>query len=144
MAMNYNESSPSSKHFSSLDRLPRIPARKEGWVAQPNQRGTIDIIWNCLTTLAICCWVMIHLNVPAKTDNLWSLTLRKARWLMLALLAPELVMLFACGQWASARRSVVDMHRSCYEDWTMTHAFYADSGGFMLQTADCLSFPITA
>ena len=116
----------------------------QGWVDSPNQRGTIDIIWSCVTTLAICCWVMLHLNVPAKTDNLWALFLRRARWLMLALLSPELVMLFACGQWASAQRSVADMHSLGKQDWTMIHAFYADMGGFLLHPPDCASFPITA
>lgn len=116
----------------------------KGWVDSPNQRGTIDIIWSCITTLAICCWVMLHLNVPAKNDNLWTLFLRRARWLMLALLSPELVMLFACGQWASAQRSVADMHSLGYQNWTMIHAFYADMGGFLLHPPDCRSFPITA
>ena len=116
----------------------------QGWVESPSQRGTVDIIWSCVTTLAICCWVMVHLNVPAKDDGFWTLFIRRARWLMFALLSPELVMLFACGQWASAQRSVADMHSSGYESWTMVHAFYADMGGFVLHTPDCTSFPITA
>lgn len=87
---------------------------------------------------------MLHLNVPAKRDNLWNLFLRRARWLMFALLSPELVMLFACGQWASAQRSVIDMHSLGYQNWTMVHAFYADMGGFLLHPTDCPSFPITA
>lgn len=87
---------------------------------------------------------MLHLNLPARTDSQWTLFVRKARWLVLALLAPELVMLFACGQWASAERSVRDMHESGQLDWTMIHAFYADSGGFVLQAPDCVAFPITA
>ena len=124
--------------FENRDRVMR------GWVDSPNQRGTIDIIWSCITTLAICCWVMLHLNVPAKTDTHWTLFLRRTRWLMFALLSPELVMLFACGQWASAQRSVADMHSLGYPDWTMVHAFYADMGGFLLHPPDCTSFPITA
>ena len=87
---------------------------------------------------------MIHLNVPARTDTQWILFVRKARWLILALLAPELVMLFASGQWASAQRSVADMSASGYNAWTLVHAFYADSGGFMLETPDFVPFPITA
>lgn len=87
---------------------------------------------------------MLHLNVPANSDTLWTITLRKARWFMLALLAPELVMLFACGQWASALRSVTDMREAGYRQWTMVHAFYADSGGFVLQAPDCKPFPVTA
>ena len=116
----------------------------QGWVESPSQRGTIDIIWSCITTLAICCWVMLHLNVPAKDDDIWTLFGRRTRWLMFALLSPELVMLFACGQWASAQRSVADMHSLGYESWTMVHAFYADMGGFVLHPPDCTSFPITA
>ena len=117
---------------------------RRGWVEQPNQRGTLDIMWACVTTLATCCWVMLHLNVPAETDSLWTITVRKARWFFLALLAPELVMLFACGQWASARRSVTDMRAAGYHQWTIVHAFYADSGGFVLQAPDCKAFPVTA
>lgn len=63
---------------------------------------------------------------------------------MFALLSPELVMLFACGQWASAQRSVADMHSLGYQNWTMVHAFYADMGGFLLHSPDYISFPITA
>lgn len=117
---------------------------KGGWVSSPTQRGTLDIIWSCVSTLAICCWVMVHLNIPAKYDTKWIRFLRKARWLVLAVLAPELVMLFACGQWASAQRSVAEMQTSGYHDWTMVHAFYADMGGFVLESPDSQPFPITA
>ena len=115
-----------------------------GWVSQPNQRGTIDIIWSCIVTLGICVWAMLHLNVPASTDSESSLFLRRARWMFLAILAPELVMLFACGQWASAKRSVAEMRELGCSDWTMVHAHYADSGGFLLHVEDTVSFPITA
>lgn len=115
-----------------------------GWVDQPNQRGTIDIVWSCLATLFVCVWVMLHLNVPAKDDSNWTLFLRRTRWLVLAVLAPELVMLFASGQWASAKRSVSEMKASGFSGWSMVHAFYADSGGFTLQAKDSVSFPITA
>lgn len=117
---------------------------KRGWVDQPDQRGTADIIWSCLSTLFVCVWVMLHLNVPAADDGNWTLFLRRLRWLVLAVLAPELVMLFASGQWASAKRSIVDMRSLNYENWSMVHAFYADSGGFILQARNSKSFPITA
>ena len=115
-----------------------------GWVSQPNQRGTIDIIWSCVVTLGICLWAMLHLNVPARTDGHFTLFLRRVRWMTLALLAPELVMLFASGQWASAKRSVIEMRELGFSDWTMVHAYYADSGGFLLHSEDFISFPVTA
>jgi hypothetical protein len=131
----------------------------QGWQSAQNERGTIDILWSCASTLFICVWVMMHLNIPSRRDRKWTIYLRKAKWLVLGVLAPELVMLFASGQWASAKRSVRDMRHleakrniceekqeECEDRWTMTHAFYADSGGFMLAVPDCggMQFPITA
>ena len=115
-----------------------------GWVGQPNQRGTIDIIWSCVATLGICVWAMLHLNVPSQTDSHFTLFLRRVRWMTLAILAPEVIMLFAGGQWASARRSVAEMGEIGCSDWTIVHAHYADSGGFLLHSKDTQSFPVTA
>ena len=120
------------------------PLARLGWVSQPNQRGTIDIIWSCLVTLGVCVWAMLHLNVPAKADSQYTLFLRRARWMTLAILAPELVMLFASGQWASAKRSVAEMPELGCSGWTIVHAYYADSGGFLLHPEDTVSFPVTA
>ncbi|KAI9725361.1 MAG: hypothetical protein M1828_003211 [Chrysothrix sp. TS-e1954] len=115
-----------------------------GWVGQPDTRGTIDILWACGSTIFICVWVMLHLNVPAEKDTQVTLWLRRLRWFVLALLAPELVMLFAGGQWASAKRSVSSMRARGFRKWSMIHAFYADSGGFVLQPGGSAAFPITA
>lgn len=115
-----------------------------GWVDQPNGRGTIDILWSCASTFFVCVWVMLHLNVPAPEDTIYTLFWRKIKWVVWALLAPELLMLFASGQWASAKRSVVDMKALGYEDWSMIHAFYADSGGFVFQARGSQAFPVTA
>ena len=117
---------------------------RSGWVSQPDQRGTIDIIWSCVATLSICVWAMLHLNVPSQNDSQLTLTLRRVRWMILAVLAPELVMLFASGQWASARRSVAQMRELGCSEWTIVHAYYADSGGFLLFPKDTTSFPVTA
>lgn len=89
---------------------------------------------------------MVHLNVPAKDDKYMTLVWRKMRWLTLGVLAPELPMLFACGQYASAKRSVLDFRQAGYteEQWTLSHAFYADSGGFVLQPLHSQAFPVTA
>ena len=116
----------------------------KGWIPQPNTRDTIDIVWNCASTIFVCVWVMLHLNIPAQNDTEWTRFLRKLKWFVLALLAPELLMLFAGGQWASAKRSVNDMKDIGLQSWTMVHAFYADSGGFILATPDFVPFPVTA
>lgn len=35
-------------------------------------------------------------------------------------------------------------HADGYSSWTMRHAFFADMGGFLLQTSDCRPFPLDA
>ncbi|KAI4282753.1 MAG: hypothetical protein L6R38_002712 [Xanthoria sp. 2 TBL-2021] len=115
-----------------------------GWVGQCNQRGTIDILWNCLTTIFISLWVMLHLNVPAEHKGFWTSFFRKTRRLILGALAPETVLLASGGQWASAKRSLTDMKELGAKGWTLVHGFYADSGGFVLSTSDASPFPVTA
>lgn len=118
----------------------------DGWQSPPNQRGTIDILWSCLSTVFLCLWSMLHLNLPAPDDSYWTIFRRQCRWLVLGLLAPEVPMLAACGQWSSAKRSVQKMRSLGFDkaQWTMKHAFFADSGGFVLELLDEDAFPISA
>ena len=115
-----------------------------GWVETPEKRGTIDIIWACTSTIFVCVWVMLHLNVPADKDSYRTILTRKIKWFTMAILAPELLMLFAGGQWAAAKRSVEDMKALGFHDWEMINAFYAESGGFVLEPKDGPKFPVTA
>jgi hypothetical protein len=119
---------------------------RRGWVGSPDERGTLDIVWSCVSTLFICLWSMLHLNLPSRKDTFWNIFWRKARWLLLGILAPEVPMLFACGQWASAKRSVEEMRTLGFdeEEWSLEHAYNADSGGFELRTIDREAIPITA
>lgn len=99
-----------------------------GWVGQRDQRGSIDIIWNCVSALLICPWVMLHLNVPAKGEEFWPVFVCKSRYLFLAVFIPELLTVIAFGQWATAKRSVAEMKQLGHEGWSMVHAFYAEMG----------------
>lgn len=130
----------SSGEYNLSSSIPAHP----GWVDQCNQRGTIDIIWSCFSTIFISLWVMLHLNVPADHEGFWTSFFRKTRWLILGALAPETVLLASGGQWASAKRSLTDMKDLGFNRWTLVHGFYADSGGFLLRTSDHSPFPVTA
>lgn len=117
-----------------------------GWQPGPDQRGTMDIIWSCVFTIFLCLWAMLHLNVPAPTDGFWTIFWRKTRWLLLSVLAPEVPMLVACGQWSSACRSVRQMRAMGFDQtqWSLTHAFLADSGGIALQLQTGELAPLSA
>ncbi|PWY67091.1 hypothetical protein BO94DRAFT_561221 [Aspergillus sclerotioniger CBS 115572] len=61
-------------------------------------------------------------NIPARSDR-WHHALRDRLHLAsLGLLGPEFLLMLALGQWSSTRASVK----------TLTHAYYADMGGFLL------------
>lgn len=60
------------------------------WKPSPNTRGTFDILSTCLITMLLCVWTAVHLNI-SPPGAFWSPKLRKLGWLILALLAPEIV-----------------------------------------------------
>ena len=115
-----------------------------GWVDQPNQRGTIDVIWSCFLVILTSTWTVIHINVPAENEGFRVIVMRKARWALFTLFAPEAVALLAACQRKSARDSVPKMHAIGEKDWTAIHGFFADSGGFVLHPPDTPGFPINS
>ena len=74
-----------------------------GWVSGPKERGTWQILYSCLFTLLLCVYTAIHLNVPHKDDTAFRFWLRKLKWVVIAVFAPELVVYAAFEQWYLAR-----------------------------------------
>ncbi len=60
------------------------------WQPNPEGRGTFDILSSCVITLLLCVWTAVHLNIPPRV-SFREQSLRKVGWLVLALLAPEVV-----------------------------------------------------
>ena len=60
------------------------------WQPSCDPRGIFDILSTCIITTLLCAWTAVHLNVPAPGSD-WESRLRKIGWLILALLAPEIV-----------------------------------------------------
>ena len=60
------------------------------WKPSSETRGTFDILSTCIITMLLCVWTAVHLNV-SPPGNVWTPRLRKVGWMILALLAPELV-----------------------------------------------------
>ena len=73
------------------------------WQPDPSTRGTTDILSTCLITLGLCLWSALHLNIPQhgkSSQQKWY----KCGWLILGLLAPEMVAYVAWVQLRAARR----------------------------------------
>ena len=66
--------------------------------------GTWKIIYSCCFTLSLCVFTAIHMNVgPAgETHFLWWR--RKCKWVVIAILSPEIMLYTAGKQWFSASR----------------------------------------
>src|SRR6266567_3718112 len=60
-----------------------------GWVSSPDGRGTIDIVWSCVSTTFLCSWTVLCLNVPALGDGPWHMFRRKIYLSGLAVIGPE-------------------------------------------------------
>jgi hypothetical protein len=88
---------PPWDNVTAMD-LERAPA----WVSGPRTRGSFEIIYSCTFTLALCVYTAVHLNVPP-SDSKFSHILRKTKWALIALIAPELVLYTAWHQWYQAR-----------------------------------------
>ncbi len=78
------------------------------WTPEPNGRGTWTLLSSCVITIALCAWTALHLNVPehGTSGRQW---LRKTKWLMLGLTAPEMVVYVAWRQRQEAKRLLRDV-----------------------------------
>ena len=114
-----------------------------GFVSDPNGRGTLSPVISCLLTLLFCVWSALHLNIPVKDQSLLQHLLVNARWIITGIYAPELVVFTAWSQWCSARilSNIVRVEghacersntafRTHSDEWTLTHGFFASTGGF--------------
>jgi hypothetical protein len=115
------------------------------WVDDPSGRGTWSLLSSCTITLGICVWNSIHLNLPSKGEQHWVHWIRKIKWLFVAVLAPEVVVLIAFQQWMIASdflkklKKAAQIHNSKEENETvdggfdMTYAHFVTMGGFALR-----------
>ncbi|RWA05963.1 hypothetical protein EKO27_g9149 [Xylaria grammica] len=118
-----------------------------GWVSEPDGRGTVTLIWTCFLAIFTCTWSVIHTNLPAEGESSLKVFLRKTRWALWAIYAPELVTAHAATQWQGARKSRSEMRALGLSHWELVHGFFALSGGFILHTGgidNTPPFPINA
>ncbi|KAJ5374667.1 hypothetical protein N7517_006673 [Penicillium concentricum] len=130
-----------------------LPPESVGFISSPNTRGTLDIVWSCLSVLILCTWSVIHLNVPIEsTPNgkrqeytrklflFWT----KLKWMFINLAAPE----WALGQAWSLYHSVALLEdrfqkyqREDSVPWSRSHIYYANMGGFSIRFDESLNEP---
>jgi hypothetical protein len=68
------------------------------------QRSVNDIVISCFATIFACTWSAVHPNIPAVTDSAWTCFKRQVTTTICALLAPELMTMWAMRQRLAAKR----------------------------------------
>jgi len=71
---------------------------------QPHLRTTFNIVSSCVTIIFSCIWVALHPNIPSPDDSPLRIAIRRAKLMAMALIAPELIVLWAMRQWLVSRR----------------------------------------
>lgn len=143
-----------------------------GWKPSGRDCGSIDILWTCILTTFLCCWVSTYPNVPSVKDKRYHRFIDKLNLACIGLLGSDFLLGLAVGQLANARRSVkvstsfathncgpVMAELICVstqlfagdpdirngKEWTLTHGLFADMGGFLLTSPDYPEgFPVTS
>lgn len=122
-----------------------LPTTPYHYISGPSSRGTLDILWTCLTAVLIATWSVQHLNIPAQrpektwkevSGHFFQTAARKIFWMVVMLVAPELFVGAALMYYISARVSEKDMKKFADEDdteWSVTHGFFANMGGFVIK-----------
>ncbi|KAI1657892.1 hypothetical protein F4813DRAFT_389157 [Daldinia decipiens] len=114
------------------------------WVSAQNIRSTSTILWSCIVTLTACIYTSLHLDVSTKSgwkQRLWQ----KAQWVIIAILAPELVVSMACSQYLKARWLVKELNKErerrkeevedvCPE-FDLHYGFFVVMGGLQVSTS---------
>ena len=106
----------------------------DGWVAEPAARGTWSLLWSCLSTIFVCTWSVLHLNVPKRHGTCY-LFFRKLGYMFLAAMAPEYI-LFEASKIFFEARSILNRLSEKYKDngGTITHMKFACAHGFWTRT----------
>ncbi|KAM6490662.1 hypothetical protein JOM56_014005 [Amanita muscaria] len=90
-----------------------------------------SIIYGCFSTVFLCTWTALHLDAP------YPPLLRRVRWMMVALVAPEIIFMNAFYDWTISSdllKKILKNYPKC--GWTETHAQFVRMGGFRLVDAN--------
>lgn len=95
-----------SLHFGHTNSFPLPPNSDAhvGYQQGANRRGTLDLIWSCLSTIFICVYVAMHVDIPNGRDGRWNKLLHKVGWMVIGLFAPEFVLALAASEFEIAMR----------------------------------------
>ncbi|KAL8357243.1 hypothetical protein RB598_002197 [Gaeumannomyces tritici] len=121
-----------------------FPTASVGFVQTPPIRGTMEIVWSCVSIIFLSSWSILHLKVPPqhrpqnwRQKARWKFALfcRKLKWMVITIFAPEILLGLVFVDFIAARKYTPKMRVFAEEDqipWSETHTRFANQGGFLL------------
>ncbi|KAF7337373.1 hypothetical protein MSAN_02263300 [Mycena sanguinolenta] len=91
-------------------------------------RTLFDIVWGCLATIFACTWVSVHPNVPPPNQSSVQFFWLKLKMMLIAIVAPEIMVGFAARQFFASRESSREFN------FSTAHGFFFCMGGFVSST----------
>ncbi|KAM6484150.1 hypothetical protein HDV62DRAFT_357542 [Trichoderma sp. SZMC 28011] len=138
---------PIVQAYRVFDTNCSVPSVLSNYVSSPNTRGTLDILWSSLFTILACTWTLQHPNVPEQRDGRDLGLLGDVKWglkglyrstirLIWTVIAPELIICVAYQDLVGALKGRKEMRKWVENGkgpWSLTHSYYANMGGFVIQ-----------
>lgn len=122
-----------------------LPPEGTNFVSAPKVRGTLEILWSCISVLFLCTYKILHQNVLLQSTpdpHTWQKFRRtchrildKVGWMILNLAAPEFILAKAWSDSRSAKLAQAKIEELVAQDqvpWTTTHTHFANMGGFAI------------
>ncbi|KPI40349.1 uncharacterized protein AB675_7804 [Cyphellophora attinorum] len=81
-----------------------------GWVNNQT-RGTSDILFGCVSTLVICVYTALHMNITLCNKSKTSKFAHHTWWILVGVFAPEIILIAASTQHAAAARLQQEIDR---------------------------------
>lgn len=144
-----------------LTRFSLTDGHRSGFRPGPTERGTMNLIYVCMSTIFACVYVSLHVDIPnpsnaadfrasldrskmrlpgfVKRFMAWAYritekaTVRRVLFMLFNIVAPELVVLVSILELISATDAKRFMRSRGQKGWTTMLAFFADMGGFELE-----------
>ncbi|KAF7370034.1 hypothetical protein MSAN_00633400 [Mycena sanguinolenta] len=93
-----------------------------------NRRTLFSVVWGSLVTIFACTWMSVHPNVPPPDQSRLQLFWRRLKMMLIAIIAPEIMVGFAAHQFFGSRWLVKNLKFSSVQ------AFFFCMGGFVSPT----------
>ncbi|KAI0137871.1 hypothetical protein F4776DRAFT_89573 [Hypoxylon sp. NC0597] len=131
-----------------------VPIDSVNYVAGPNTRSTLSIVWNCFSVIILCTWNVLHLNVPPvrHAQGFWKNTClaimastTKIKWMVVTTLVPEYLLGKALSERLAVKATLplIEKHiPMAGKEWGEIHCYLANMGYFVLDVQPERRVPI--